>query len=161
MAYDNSKPFIALELYMKEKQNRLKPTSYEYQTSSKVQFRDTFTKKKYAIYEFGTWLKEPHVLEKIQSGCTLHTGSVDITTEQPDKYTGSSKERKMIWFFKDKNPYTQGMNKVQVPPIAQVAAANYSANVPVQEETVKQPAPPKSASDQWEQEDDNLEVAPF
>jgi len=39
MAYDNSKPFIALELYMKEKQNRLKPTSYEYQTSSKVQIQ--------------------------------------------------------------------------------------------------------------------------
>ncbi len=157
MAYDNSKPFIALELYMKEKQNRLKPTSYEYQTSSKVQFRDTFTKKKYAIYEFGNWLKEPHVIEKIQSGCTLHTGSVDLTTEMPDKYTGSNKERKMVWFFKDKNTFNQGVNKIEVPAVAMVAASN----APMQEETVKQPSPPQSAQDQWAKEDDSLEPAPF
>jgi len=163
MAYDNSKPFIALELYMKEKQNRLKPTSYEYQTSSKVQFRDTFTKKQYAVYEFGNWLKEPHVIDKIQSGCTLHTGSVDLTTEQPDKYTGSSKERKMVWFFKDKNPYNQGMNKIEVPPIAKVVAVN----VPVQTETVQRPKDDKASQDAWDRQvsdesmDDNLESAPF
>jgi len=69
----------------------------------------------------------------------------------------------MVWFFKDKNPYNQGMNKIEVPPIAKVVAVN----VPVQTETVQRPTDNKASQDAWDRQvsdesmDDNLESAPF
>ena len=45
-----------------------KPPKFEYQASSKTAYRDTFTKKKYFISQFGNWLNENHVQEKFNQG---------------------------------------------------------------------------------------------
>ena len=53
--YNNKKePFIGLEVYLNE--TGKKPPKFEYQASSKTAYRDTFTKKKYFISQFGNWL---------------------------------------------------------------------------------------------------------
>ena len=104
MQYNNQKrsPFIGLQIYLKGTGKQA--PKYEFQSASKIMFVDTYDKKKYNPYQFGEWLKQPHVIAKIKSGAELRIGSVDLENESPSKYDQSNLQRKIAFFFIDKRP---------------------------------------------------------
>lgn len=113
--YNNKKePFIGLEVYLNE--TGKKPPKFEYQASSKTAYRDTFTKKKYFISQFGNWLNEKHVQEKFNQGCELKLGSVDVESDEMPKYGNATKQRKFIYYFV-KNNYKRSFDGMK--PISQ------------------------------------------
>ena len=89
--------FVALEVYLKPTGKT--PPKFEYQASSKTMFRDTLTGRKYSTYQFGNWLNEKHVVEKVKQGFVLKLGSVDLESDVMDKYANSNMQRKFIWYF--------------------------------------------------------------
>ena len=108
MQYNNQQKrsaFIGLEVYLKGTGKQ--PPKYEFQSSGKIMFKDTYDKKKYGAYQFGEWLQQPHVIAKIKSGAELRLGSVDLENEMPNKYSNSNMQRKFIFFFIDPRPSTQ------------------------------------------------------
>ena len=108
MQYNNQpkrSAFIGLEVYLKGT-GKTAP-KYEFQSSGKIMFKDTYDKKKYGAYQFAEWLQQPHVIAKIKSGGELRLGSVDLENEMPDKYSNSNMQRKFIFFFIDPRPSTQ------------------------------------------------------
>lgn len=117
MQYNNQKKssFIGLEIYLKGTGKI--PPKFEYQATGNTMFKDTFTKKKYSVYQFANWLQEPHVIAKVKAGCELRLGSVDLESDIVDKYTNSKIQRKFVFFFIDAKSPTQQIDGLK--PISQ------------------------------------------
>ena len=114
MQYNKQKkPFYGLEIYMNS--TGKKSPSYEFQCSSKTLYKDTFTGKKYNIFQFGEWLNQPHIKEKIYQRWQLKMGSVDLETDTVNKYTNSNLQRKVAWYLippQLKNQNVDGMKPI-------------------------------------------------
>ena len=135
--YNNkTKDFLGLEVYLKPT-GKISP-KFEYQASSKTMFKDTLTGRKYSTYQFGNWLNEKHVVEKVKQGFVLKLGSVDLETDKMDKYAHSNLQRKFIWYFVRDN--YQARNVDGMKPIGQTMP-QYTP----QQMTEAQPSAPENA----------------
>ena len=114
MQYNKKKStFYGLEIYMNPSGN--KSPSYEFKASSKTLYKDTFTGKKYSIFQFGDWLNQPHIKEKIYQRWEMKMGSVDLETDTVNKYTNSNIQRKVAWYLvppQQKNQNVDGMKPI-------------------------------------------------
>ena len=135
--YNNkNKDFLGLEVYLKPT-GKISP-KFEFQASSKTMFKDTLTGRKYSTYQFGNWLNEKHVVEKVKQGFVLKLGSVDLETDKMDKYAHSNMQRKFIWYFVRDN--YQARNVDGMKPIGQTMP-QYTP----QQMTEAQPSAPENA----------------
>ena len=135
--YNNkTKDFLGLEVYLKPT-GKISP-KFEYQASSKTMFKDTLTGRKYSTYQFGNWLNEKHVVEKVKQGFVLKLGSVDLESDKMDKYAHSNMQRKFIWYFVRDN--YQARNVDGMKPIGQTVP-QYTQ----QQMTEAQPSAPENA----------------
>jgi len=135
--YNNkTKDFLGLEVYLKPT-GKISP-KFEYQASSKTMFKDTLTGRKYSTYQFGNWLNEKHVVEKVKQGFVLKLGSVDLESDKMDKYAHPNMQRKFIWYFVRDN--YQARNVDGMKPIGQTVP-QYTQ----QQMTEAQPSAPENA----------------